>query len=252
MLIRRETDADVTAIDKIHQAAFARPGIGTEPPEVDLVRRLRADVGWVAALSLVAKHTTGAAVGHVVCTVGSIGDAVALGLGPLGVLPAYQRGGVGQALMHAVLGAANALDFPVVALLGNVDYYSRFGFVAARTIGVIRRIVGGTATSRLELCTPGTPSSAASSSTQRRSTTSDRGAHRAGDSGCSASGYSGTIIGYRPRWRSVRVEPRGRGANGFAGVGGVVVSRRPVPGAITVDRFGSSRRDDRSCRRPWR
>jgi putative acetyltransferase len=53
------------------------------------------------------------------------------------VLPTYQRRGVGQALMHAVLGAADALAFPVGALLGNVDYYARFGFVAARSIGVI-------------------------------------------------------------------------------------------------------------------
>ena len=30
--------------------------------------------------------------------------------------------------MHAVLGAADALGEPLVALLGNPAYYSRFGF----------------------------------------------------------------------------------------------------------------------------
>jgi putative acetyltransferase len=30
--------------------------------------------------------------------------------------------------MHAVLGAADALDEPLVALLGNPAFYSRFGF----------------------------------------------------------------------------------------------------------------------------
>jgi putative acetyltransferase len=137
VLIRRETDADATAVDIVHLGAFARPGTGGGPPEVDLGRRLRGDAGWVPALSLVAERTTGAVVGHVVCTVGSVVDREALGLGPLGVLPAYQRRGVGQALMHAVLGAADALEFPVVALLGHVDYYARFGLVAARSIGVI-------------------------------------------------------------------------------------------------------------------
>jgi putative acetyltransferase len=51
-----------------------------------------------------------------------------LALGPLTVRPDSQRRGVGSALMHAVLGAADALDEPLVALLGNPAFYSRFGF----------------------------------------------------------------------------------------------------------------------------
>lgn len=43
----------------------------------------------------------------------------ALGLGPLAVRPDQQGQGVGQALMHAVLGAADALGKPFVALLGQ-------------------------------------------------------------------------------------------------------------------------------------
>ena len=38
--------------------------------------------------------------------------------------------------MHAVLGAADALDYTVVVLLGHLDYYPRFGFVPARSIGI--------------------------------------------------------------------------------------------------------------------
>ena len=135
MLIRRETDADVTSIDAVHRTAFARED-GGEPPEALLVQRLRADRGWVPALSLVAEHATSGVVGHVVCTAGAIDGQAALGLGPLGVLPAHQRSGVGHALMHAVLGAADALEFGIVVLLGHLDYYWRFGFVAARSIGV--------------------------------------------------------------------------------------------------------------------
>lgn len=135
MLIRRETEADVKAIDAVHRAAFARP-VSDEPPEVRLVRRLRTDVAWIPALSLVAEHPTGVVVGHTVCTLGLIDDAEALGLGPLGVLPDHQGRGVGHALVHAVVGAADALGFPVVVLLGSTDYYRRFGFVSARTLGI--------------------------------------------------------------------------------------------------------------------
>lgn len=136
MLIRRETPADPDAIDAVHRAAFGVPEPGSEPVEVDLVRDLRADTAWAPALSLVAEDGTGAVIGHVVCTVGAVDGTPALGLGPLGVLPEHQRSGVGGALMHAVLGAADALDYPVVVLLGHVDYYARFGFVPATTLGI--------------------------------------------------------------------------------------------------------------------
>jgi putative acetyltransferase len=38
--------------------------------------------------------------------------------------------------MHAVLGAADALDEPLVGLLGDPAYYRRFGFVSAESVGV--------------------------------------------------------------------------------------------------------------------
>ena len=56
--------------------------------------------------------------------------------GPIGVVPEVQRTGVGSALMHAVIAAVDALDYPLVALLGHLDYYPRFGFVPAARLGV--------------------------------------------------------------------------------------------------------------------
>ena len=118
----------------VHAAAFARPE-GSVPPEVHLVEALRADGDVVPGLSLVAERG-GEVVGHVVCSRGDIEGHPALGLGPLGVLPAHQRRGVGQALMHGVLAAADALDEPCVVLLGDVGYYARFGFTPAHRLGV--------------------------------------------------------------------------------------------------------------------
>jgi putative acetyltransferase len=51
-----------------------------------------------------------------------------LALGPLAVLPDQQQSGVGLALMHAILGAAEVLDEALVRVLGDPGYYSRFGF----------------------------------------------------------------------------------------------------------------------------
>jgi putative acetyltransferase len=124
VLIRRETGADVAAIRAVTAAAFARAD--REPPEARLVDELRASPAWIGALSLVA--TEGEVNGHVVCSRGHVGQAPVLGLGPLSVRPDAQRSGVGSALMHAVLGAADALGEPLVALLGNPGYYARFGF----------------------------------------------------------------------------------------------------------------------------
>lgn len=76
-------------------------------------------------------------VGHVVCSRGRIGDRPVLGLGSLGVLPPRQRRGVGHALMHAVLGAADALGEPAVVLLGDPGYYARFGFEPAVPYGIL-------------------------------------------------------------------------------------------------------------------
>jgi putative acetyltransferase len=80
----------------------------------------------------------GAVVGHVCVTRATLlpGDLPALGLGPLGVRERHKRRGVGSALMHAVLGAADALDEGIVVLLGHPDYYPRFGFRPAAELGI--------------------------------------------------------------------------------------------------------------------
>ena len=153
VLIRREGETDAEAIRAVTAAAFVRPGapgqapsaqapsaqappgqapLGQAPPEVRLVDELRASGAWIPALSLVAIGPGGDVTGHVLCTRGYVGDMPVLALGPLGVRPDRQRAGVGSALMHAVLGAGDALGEPLVALLGDPGYYTRFGFRLSR------------------------------------------------------------------------------------------------------------------------
>ncbi len=135
MLIRREAAGDAPAIGTVVAAAFVRPGVTGPAPEAGLVRALRADPAWIPALSMVAV-TDGEITGHVLCTRGRVDDAPALGLGPLAVTPSRQRQGVGSALMHAVLGACEALGEPLVALLGDPAYYGRFGFRRSVEYGI--------------------------------------------------------------------------------------------------------------------
>ena len=153
MLIRREGKSDAEVIRAITAAAFARPGApghappghappghappghasaGHAPPEAALVDELRESEAWIPALSLVALGPDGDVTGHVLCTRGHVGDVPVLALGPLTVRPDRQRAGVGSALMHAVLGAGDALGEPLVALLGAPSYYGRFGFRLGR------------------------------------------------------------------------------------------------------------------------
>ncbi|MBA2308946.1 MAG: N-acetyltransferase [Pseudonocardiales bacterium] len=137
MILRREHGADRDAIFAVHTAAFGRPdgGGGGDVPEARLVDALRDDGNIVAGLSVVATLDA-AVVGHVVCSRATAGDHPVLGLGPLGVVPEFQRRGVGSALMYAVLAAADALDESAVVLLGDPGYYCRFGFEPADSLGL--------------------------------------------------------------------------------------------------------------------
>jgi len=136
MLIRRETPADQAAVHAVHSEAFRRE-TGVTPVEAPLVDELRAEGDLITLLSLVAVHE-GAVVGHVCCSRARLGGdtEAAVGLGPLGVRPAHQGDGVGSALMHAVLGAADARGHGLVVLLGEPAYYSRFGFRPASDLSI--------------------------------------------------------------------------------------------------------------------
>ena len=132
-MIRPERAADHPAIRALHLAAFA-----PSAAEADILDRLRADGDLVTDLSLVANGADGAVAGHVAISrawVDPAGTEV-LALGPIGVWPERQRRGTGTALMRAVLEAAAATAWPLIALLGHADFYPRFGFEPAGALGL--------------------------------------------------------------------------------------------------------------------
>jgi len=137
MLIRRELLDDVEGVRAVVATAFAgdAPTPESVPVEVGLVDALRATDEWLPALSMIAE-VKGEITGYVVCSRAWVDPHLVLALGPLAVSPHWQRRGIGSALMHAVLGAADAQDEPLVVLLGHTDYYPRFGFRPASDLGV--------------------------------------------------------------------------------------------------------------------
>jgi putative acetyltransferase len=128
--IRPGTGGDAEAIRTIHLAAFPTSA------EADLAARLHQD--FDSEISLVAEQE-GGIVGHVLLSrmnVSAAGRAFrALGLGPVGVLPGAQGSGVGSRLIRSALGIAGTLGEEVAFVLGEPDYYSRFGFSAESAAG---------------------------------------------------------------------------------------------------------------------
>ena len=132
MLVRRESPSDVGAVRAVTGAAFGGPSC----PEARLVDELRATDAWLGRFSLVAVGSSGAVVGHVLGSRAHVSSLPVLALGPLSVHPDHQRRGVGKALVHTLLGAADACDEPLVVLLGDPGYYGRFGFHLAAGYGI--------------------------------------------------------------------------------------------------------------------
>jgi predicted N-acetyltransferase YhbS len=142
MLVRPEYPADVARIRAIAETAFAASAFGHHG-EADLIERLRA--GCSEILSLVAE-CEGEVVGHVLfspvaihCDDGRGGGATCtgMGLGPLAVLPEYQRRGIGSRLVEEGLARLRQRDCPFVCVLGDPTFYGRLGFQPAAPLGIL-------------------------------------------------------------------------------------------------------------------
>src|SRR5262249_34663648 len=123
--IRFEDPPDIDQVRLINQRAFGQPG------EALLVDRLRGTDGAVSLVAVARNRV----IGHILFTdvriEGLLGTAV--GLGPMAVLPAYQRQGIGSLLVRAGLEVCRTSGPAVVVVLGHPDFYPRFGFVPAVT-----------------------------------------------------------------------------------------------------------------------
>lgn len=130
--IRPEQPEDMADIHRVNAAAFG------QPQEADLVDALRR--AEMLTISLVAIQID-RIVGHIafspVTITSDTAVVEAIGLGPMAVLPAYQRQGIGSQLVEAGLEACRESHHRIVIVLGHPAYYPRFGFTPARPHGIV-------------------------------------------------------------------------------------------------------------------
>jgi len=126
IVIRSETNGDVAAITEVTVAAFKTLEISNHTEQF-IILALRA--AKVLTVSLVAE-SGGRVVGHVAFSPVTISDGTRnwYGLGPVSVLPAYQRQGIGKALILEGLSRLKGLNAQGCCLVGHPDYYRKFGF----------------------------------------------------------------------------------------------------------------------------
>ncbi len=145
--IRPEQPADAAAIRRVLDAAFPTAA------ESRLVERLRAS-GHLR-ISLVAA-VDGAIVGHIAFSPveieGAASDGIGVGLAPVAVLPDHQRQGVGSRLIREGLAACERAEYGFVVVLGEPEYYQRFGFTQADRRGLGNEYGADEAFMVLELC----------------------------------------------------------------------------------------------------
>jgi putative acetyltransferase len=126
MIIRNETESDIQAIAEVTKTAFATLAI-SQHTEQFIINALRA--AGALTVSLVAE-IDGNVVGHVAFSPVTISDGNLHwhGLGPVSVLPQYQRQGIGTALIREGFSRLKARGAQGCVLVGDPAYYQRFGF----------------------------------------------------------------------------------------------------------------------------
>lgn len=131
--IRNEKPEDVFAIREVTIAAFKTLEISqhTEQFIIEALRAARA-----LALSLVAE-LDGRVIGHIAFSPVSLSDGTLnwYGLGPVSVLPEYQRVGIGRRLIEEGLTRLKLLNARGCCLVGHPDYYKKFGFKNVSELG---------------------------------------------------------------------------------------------------------------------
>jgi putative acetyltransferase len=133
LVVRQERAEDHQAVREVHTQAF-----GDSERVPALVDALRAAATPLVPVSLVATIDD-RVVGHVMlsaCRLDALPRLVdVVSLSPLGVLPEFQRRGIGTRLVAHALAAADSRRIPLVFLEGSPHYYGKRGFSDATALG---------------------------------------------------------------------------------------------------------------------
>lgn len=126
VVIRDEVDADIDAIAEVTREAFKDLDVSDNTEQFIVAALRKADA---LTVSLVAE-LDGRVVGHVAFSPVTMSDGTRdwYGLGPVSVLPDYQRKGIGKALIKEGLLRLKALNARGCCLVGHPEYYKKLGF----------------------------------------------------------------------------------------------------------------------------
>jgi len=124
--LRDETPADMSAITQVTIEAFKSLEISQHTEQL-VVEALRS--AGQLTVSLVAQINA-EVIGHIAISQVTLSDGTPdwYGLGPVSVLPQYQRQGIGSALILEGLARLKALNAAGCCLVGHPQYYTRFDF----------------------------------------------------------------------------------------------------------------------------
>ena len=133
-VIRNEKTKDYRIVEELTREAFWNlyvPGCS----EHFVLHNLRNSPDFIKELDFVAEKE-GRVVGNIVYSRGVIKDKQGVEneiicLGPISVLPAYQKQGIGSALIIHTTNLARTIGYSAICIYGDPRYYSRFGFRCA-------------------------------------------------------------------------------------------------------------------------
>ena len=135
LIIRQENKNDYEEVYNVIKTAF-ETAEHSDGNEQDLVVALRKSDNFIPELSLVAVMDN-KIVGYILFTKIKIGKQEELALAPIGVLPEYQKQGIGRTLIQEGNKKAKELGYHYSVVLGSDKYYPKFGYVSAKEYGIV-------------------------------------------------------------------------------------------------------------------
>jgi len=134
LIIRNEKVSDYRTVEEMVREAFWNlyfPGCN----EHFVLHNLRNSSDFIPELDFVAEKE-GQIVGQIVYSRGIINymqgaEQEVISFGPVSVLPAFQKQGIGITLIRHTINLAQEMGFPAICIYGDPRYYSRFGFRCA-------------------------------------------------------------------------------------------------------------------------
>jgi putative acetyltransferase len=126
IVIRNEIESDIKAISEITKAAFESLPISNHTEQFIINALRNANALTISLVAVAGKRV----LGHIAFSPLTISDGSLgwYGLGPISVLPEFQKQGIGKSLMLEGLSSLKSLGAKGCVLVGDPGYYERFGF----------------------------------------------------------------------------------------------------------------------------